>query len=50
MNSFLWLAIVLVVVWLVARVFLALTGALLHLLWIIGIILLVVWVFRKVMG
>jgi len=50
MNSFLWIAILLVVVWVVARVFLAVTGAMLHLLWVIGIILLIVWLVKKFAG
>jgi hypothetical protein len=48
MNTFLWLALLLIVVWLLARVFLAVTGAMLHLLWIVGIILLIVWAVRKI--
>jgi hypothetical protein len=47
MNSYLWLAIILVLLWLGARVFLAVTAAMLHLLWIIALILLLVWVVRK---
>jgi len=50
MNSFLWIAILLVVIWVVARLFLAVTGALLHVLWIIGIILLIVWAIKKFAG
>lgn len=50
MNSFLWLAILLIVVWIVARVFLAVTGAMLHLVWIIALVLLVIWAARKMTG
>jgi len=48
MNSFLWLAVVLVVIWIVARIFLAVTSVALHLLWVAGIILLVIWVIKKI--
>jgi hypothetical protein len=47
MNSLIWFAVVLVVLWIVARVFLAVTGALLHVLWIIAIIALIVWAVKK---
>ncbi|HEX8280674.1 MAG TPA: hypothetical protein VF551_04810 [Chthoniobacterales bacterium] len=50
MNSLVWLAVVLVVVWIVARIFLAVTSALLHLLWIAAIVFFVIWIFRKVTG
>ena len=47
MNSLIWFAVLLVVIWIVARVFLAVTGALLHVLWIIAIIALIVWAVKK---
>ncbi|HEV3409416.1 MAG TPA: hypothetical protein VG095_03925 [Chthoniobacterales bacterium] len=48
MNSLIWFAVLLVVIWIVARVFLAVTGALLHVLWIIAIIALIVWAVKKI--
>lgn len=47
MNSLVWLAILLIVIWIVLRVFLALTSVALHVLWIIGVILFLVWLFKK---
>ena len=47
MNSLIWFAVLLVIIWIVARVFLAVTGALLHVLWIIAIIALIVWAVKK---
>lgn len=49
-HPFLWLAIVLVALWLVLRVALAITSGLLHLLWIGAIIFAIVWVFRHLTG
>jgi hypothetical protein len=48
MNSLIWFAILLIIIWIVARLFLAVTGAMLHLLWIIGVILLIVWLVKRV--
>jgi hypothetical protein len=42
-HSFLWIAILLVVIWIIARVVLAVTSVALHLLWILAIIALIVW-------
>jgi hypothetical protein len=50
MNSLIYLAIVLVILWVVARVFLAVTGAMLHLLWIVAVICFVIWIFKRVAG
>ena len=50
MNSLIWIAVLLVIIWVVARVFLAVTGALLHVLWIIAIIALIIWAVRKFTG
>lgn len=41
-------AVLLVIVWIFARIALAVTSVALHLLWIVAIILAVVWVIRKV--
>lgn len=48
MNTLIYFAIALVVLWVVARVFLAVTGVLLHVIWIIAVIFLVVWIIKKV--
>ena len=48
MNWILWLAVVLVVLWVMARVLGFVLGAALHLLWIVALVLLVVWLFQKV--
>jgi hypothetical protein len=49
MNNLLYLAILLVVIWIVARVVGFVAGALLHLLWIVAIVLVIVWLVRKVL-
>ena len=47
MNSFIWLAVLLVIVWIVARIFLAVTSVLLHLLWVGAVIFIVIWLIKK---
>jgi hypothetical protein len=47
MNSLIWFAVALAILWVVARVFLAVTSALLHVIWIVAIILLILWLVRK---
>ncbi len=47
-HSFLWIAILLVIVWVVARVVLAVTSLALHLLWVLAIIALVIWLLGRV--
>ncbi len=47
MNSLIWIAVVLFVIWLLVRLVFAITSAALHILWIIGLILLVVWLAKK---
>jgi ABC-type iron transport system FetAB permease component len=42
-HSFLWIAILLVIIWFVARVVLAVTSVALHLLWVLAIIAAVIW-------
>lgn len=49
MNFLPLLAILLLVVWLVARVALAITGFFLHLLWVLALVLLAVWLIRRIM-
>ena len=50
MNSILWLATVLLVIWLVAKIVFTITGFFLHLLWIASVLLFAWWVFQKVFG
>ena len=50
MSKVLGLAIFLLILWVVLRVALAITGAFLHLLWIGAIILAVLWLFGKLRG
>jgi len=50
MSRILVLAILLVILWLVLRVALAVTGVFLHLLWIFAIILAVMWLIAKLRG
>lgn len=47
MNWLLWLAIVLVVLWIAAEVLGWVLGAALHLLWIAAIVMFVIWLFQK---
>jgi len=49
-NSLLYLAILLVVVWVVARVVGFVAGALLNILFAVAIVLVIVWLFRRVLG
>jgi hypothetical protein len=48
MHSFVWLAIVLLVIWVVLRLALAVTSGLLHLLWIAAVIMFVMWLVKRV--
>jgi len=50
MSYLLSLAVLLLVLWVILKVALALTGVFLHLLWIIAVILAVVWLVRKFRG
>ena len=49
-HPLLWLAIVLIVAWIVLRLALAVTGGLLHILWIAAIIFLVLWLIGLLRG
>ena len=48
MNNLLWIAIVLIVIWVVAATTKFVVGALLHLFWVLAVILLVVWAVKKI--
>lgn len=50
MNKLPLLAIFLLILWVVLRVALAITGVFLHLLWVIAIILTVLWLIGKLRG
>lgn len=47
MNWLLWVAVALVVLWILAEVLGWVLGALLHLLWIGALVLFALWLFRK---
>jgi hypothetical protein len=46
-HALILLAVVLVLIWVVARVVLAVTSVALHLLWVVAIILAVIWVIGR---
>jgi hypothetical protein len=50
MHFLLWIAILLIVLWVVARVVGFVAGALLNVLWIVALVLLVIWLFSLVTG
>ncbi|MEO5721792.1 MAG: hypothetical protein ABIR71_10020 [Chthoniobacterales bacterium] len=47
MNSLIWIAVFLFALWLVVRIFFALTSLVFHALWIVGLVLLAFWLARK---
>ena len=47
MNSIIWIAVALFVLWLLVRLVFAITSAALHILWIGAVILLVIWLAKK---
>jgi hypothetical protein len=50
MRHLIWIALALVVIWVVARVIAGVAGMLLNLLWILAIIAFVVWLFGVLSG
>ena len=50
MNAIAWLAVVLLILWVILRLAVAITSGLLHILWIAAIIMFVVWAVGKVRG
>ncbi len=48
MNNLLWIAGLLVIIWIVAAVTEFVVGAVLNLLWIVALILIAIWVVRKI--
>lgn len=49
MDKLLWIAVALIIIWVVASVTKFIAGALLHVLWIIAVVLFLVWLVRKVL-
>lgn len=49
-SSLLWLAVVLFLAWAILRVTMAMTGGMLHLLWIGAMIFVAIWLFRQMTG
>ena len=47
MNSLIWIALVLFVLWIVVRVVFAITSFVFHLIWVVALILLIVWLVRR---
>jgi len=50
MNSLVWLALVLLVAWIVLKLVVAVTSGLLHLLWVAAVIMFILWLVGKVRG
>jgi len=50
MSKLLILAVFLVILWVILRVALAITGVFLHLLWVVAIILAIIWLVGKLRG
>lgn len=50
MRHLVWVAIALVVIWVIARLIAGIAGALLNLLWVLAIIVFIVWLFGVVTG
>jgi hypothetical protein len=50
MRSLLYIAILLVVIWIVARVIAGVASVLLNILWIVALVMLVIWLFGLVTG
>ena len=46
-NSLIWIALVLFVLWIVVRVVFAITSFVFHLIWVVALILLIVWLVRR---
>ena len=49
-HSLLGIAILLIVIWVVARVMLAVTSLALHVLWIVAVIAAIIWVIGRLKG
>ncbi len=49
-RAFLWIALLLVAIWIAARVIGFMAGAMLNLLWIVALVLLVIWLIGFITG
>ena len=49
-HGLILLAVVLIIIWVVARVVLAVTSVALHLLWVVAIVLAIIWVVGRLKG
>jgi len=49
-HSLIFIAIVLVIIWVIARLMLAVTSVALHVLWIVAIIMAVIWLIGRLKG
>ena len=47
MNSLIWLAVALFIIWIVVRVVFAITSFVFHIIWVVALILLIVWLIRR---
>jgi ABC-type iron transport system FetAB permease component len=47
MHPLAWIAALLIIAWIVLRVALAVTSGLLHLLWVVALVMIAIWLFRK---
>jgi hypothetical protein len=50
MRSLLYIAILLIIIWAVARLVAGVAGALLNILWIVALVMLVIWLFGLITG
>jgi hypothetical protein len=42
-HSLLWIAVLLIVIWVIARLTLAVTSLALHMLWIVAVTMIIIW-------
>jgi hypothetical protein len=47
-HSLLWIAVLLIVIWVIARLTLAVTSLALHILWIVAVIMIIIWLIRLI--
>ena len=47
LNSLIWIALVLFVLWIVVRVVFAITSFVFHIIWVVALILLIIWLVRR---
>jgi hypothetical protein len=49
-HALIWIAVLLMIIWVIARVTLAVTSLALHILWIVALILIIIWLIGRVTG